>query len=116
MVEGILCCICAAAVLLLLFGAMAEGATDNHTKETEMKEPRDLEDMMNILTLTIVRHKAEEEFFRRSAQTSNSLVAKVHFSEISRELSGLRKNLEARKRKLAEELSDTRAVGQKLAN
>jgi YHS domain-containing protein len=71
-----------------------------------MDEYKDLEDMIEIITTAIAIHEREEEFFRRSAEASSREVAKELFTEISEDLSNYRKNLEARKQKLLQALSD----------
>lgn len=71
-----------------------------------MPKHRDLLDMIEIVTTTIEIHAKEEEFFRRSAAASTSEVAKNLFSEIADDLGKYRKNLESRRQKLWDALSD----------
>ena len=62
--------------------------------------------MVEILSLAIVRQEAEEQFFRRSAQSSSSEVAKSLLIEIADDLKSYCKNLEQRKQKLLGALED----------
>ena len=74
-----------------------------------MARYRDLEDMIGIITLAIVRQETEEEFFRRSARSSTSEIAKEVFSEIAEDLARYRESLEARRQRLLNALNDLKA-------
>ena len=69
-----------------------------------MAKHRDIEDMIEILTIAAVRQETEEQFFRRSANASSNEVAKSLFSEIADDLNKYVKNLEERKNKLLDAL------------
>jgi rubrerythrin len=73
-----------------------------------MSEYKDLEDMIDVLTLAIGREESEEQFFRRSAEASDHQAARAMFSEIAEELTNHRKNLESRRERLLEALKDLR--------
>jgi YHS domain-containing protein/histone H3/H4 len=74
--------------------------------EAGMPEHREIEDMIEILTIAIIRQETEEQFFRRSAHASTSEVAKALFLEIADDLKRYCENLEMRKRKLVGALAD----------
>jgi YHS domain-containing protein len=74
--------------------------------EVGMPEHREIEDMIEILTIAIVRQETEEQFFRRSAHASTSEVARALFLEIADDLKGYSENLEARRQKLVGALAD----------
>ena len=74
---------------------------------------QDLETMIEILGLAIARQEAEEEFFRRSAHASSNEVAQSLFTEIADDMKAYVENLEQRKRKLLEALSELTAAGEK---
>ncbi len=71
-----------------------------------MAEFRDIEDMIEILSLAIARQETEEEFFRRSAEASTNEVAKALFMEIAEDLAAYRLGLEKRKKKLMDAKED----------
>jgi rubrerythrin len=73
-----------------------------------MSKHRDLEDMIEALTLTIVIHEREIAFFRRSAAISSSEEAKVLFQEIAEEMDSHVSSLADRKDKLMKRLADLR--------
>lgn len=75
-----------------------------------MSEYRDLEDMIDALTIAIGREEAEEQFFQRSAEASKHEVGKKMFLEIQGEFATLRKSLESRRERLLEALTDLRAI------
>jgi len=75
---------------------------------------KDLEDMIEILSVAIVGQETEEQFFRRSAEASSSAVAKALFLEIAEEFVGYRRNLEARKQKLEGALEDLKRAEQRV--
>lgn len=71
-----------------------------------MAEFRDIDDMIEILSLAIARQETEEEFFRRSSQASTNEVAKGLFAEIADDFAAYRQGLEARKQKLLDVRQD----------
>ena len=71
-----------------------------------MPEHREIEDMIEILTIAIVRQETEEQFFRRSAHASTSEVAKALFLEIADDLKRYSESLETRRKKLMGALAD----------
>lgn len=73
-----------------------------------MAEVKDLERILEIISLAIVRQETEEAFFRRSAASSTSQDAKNLFTEIADDMARCRKNLDDRKDKLFQALSSTR--------
>ncbi len=76
-----------------------------------MTEYKDLEDMIEVLNVAIVRQETEEQFFRRSAKHSTQNGSKALFTEIADELKIYIKGLEARRLKLTDlinELKDTK--------
>ena len=73
-----------------------------------MSDYKDLEDMVDVLTLAIGREESEEQFFSRSAESSKHEAAKTMFKEIADEFANHRKNLESRRERLLEALSDLR--------
>ena len=66
---------------------------------------KDLNDMIEILHLAIVREETEEQFFLRSAAASTSESARTLFSEIAEELGLYLNSLRSRKQKLEEALA-----------
>jgi rubrerythrin len=75
-----------------------------------LREHRDLKDMIEVLSIAIVREETEEEFFRRSAKASTSRVAAELYREIAEEFSEQRQSLEARKDNLEAALRDLMKV------
>ncbi|MFH0768636.1 MAG: hypothetical protein V1932_03595 [Chloroflexota bacterium] len=71
-----------------------------------MQENRNMRDMIEVLSIAIVREQTEEDFFRRSAKASTSKVAADLYLEIAEELAEHRRNLETRKQKLEGALKD----------
>jgi YHS domain-containing protein len=71
-----------------------------------MPEHREIEDMIEILTIAIVRQETEEQFFLRSAHASTSEVAKALFLEIADDLKRYSESLETRRGKLMGALAD----------
>lgn len=71
-----------------------------------MQEHRDLKDMIEVLSVAIVREENEEAFYRRSAKASTSKVAAELYLEIAEEFGKHRQSLEARKQKLENALTD----------
>ena len=69
-------------------------------------ENKDIGEMIEVLSIAIVRGEAECEFFRRSAKASTSSVAKALFSEIAEELGKYRQSLAERRQKLLDALGD----------
>ena len=76
-----------------------------------MPEHREIEDMIEILTIAIVRQETEEQFFRRSAHASTSEVAKALFLEIADDLKRYSESLETRRKKLMGALADLVSSG-----
>jgi YHS domain-containing protein len=76
-----------------------------------MSEYRDLEDMIEVLNIAIIRQETEEQFFRRSSNASTSEFSRTMFSRISEELAAYVKTLEERREKLAIALNDLKAKG-----
>ena len=62
-----------------------------------MIEKKELDAMVEVLTLAIARQEAEEHIFRRSAEKSTSETAKNLFEEIAEDLRRYRETLEGRK-------------------
>lgn len=71
-----------------------------------MQDHRDLIDMIEVLSIAIVREETEEDFFRRSAKASTNKVAADLYLEIAEELVKQKQSLQARKQKLEIALSD----------
>jgi YHS domain-containing protein len=76
-----------------------------------MSEHRDIEDMIEVLNIAIIRQETEEQFFRRSANASTSDFSRTMFARISGELSAYIKTLEERKEKLTAALKDLKVKG-----
>lgn len=76
-----------------------------------MSEHKDLEEMIDIITLAIARQEPEEEFFRRSAEASTSEVARALFLEIAEDLARYCKSLETRRQRLLGALKDLKTEG-----
>jgi YHS domain-containing protein len=76
-----------------------------------MSEYRDIEDMIEVLDIAIIRQETEEQFFQRSANASTSEFSRTMFSQISEELAAYVKTLEERREKLAIALNDLKAKG-----
>lgn len=74
-----------------------------------MNELKDMETMLEILSMAIVCLETEESFFRRSAQSSTSEVAKNLFSEIADDFTGYRKNLDERKSRILDAVDTLKA-------
>ncbi len=71
-----------------------------------MQEYRNMRDMIEVLSIALVREQSEEDFFRRSAKASTSKIAADLYLEIAEELAEYRKDLEARKQKLEDALKN----------
>jgi hypothetical protein len=71
-----------------------------------MPEYKDLETMLEIVTLAVVRQETEENFFRRSAASSTDEVARRLFTEIADDMGNYRKSLEERRDKLETALQE----------
>lgn len=76
-----------------------------------MSRFQDLETMIEILGLTIVRQKSEEQFFRRSAEASSGEVARALFTELAEDMRNYVVNLEQRRQKLVDAL-ETLTMGE----
>jgi rubrerythrin len=71
-----------------------------------MQEHRDLKDMIEVLSIAIVREETEEDFFRRLAKASTNKVAGDLYLEIAEDIVKQRQSLESRKQKLEAALKD----------
>ena len=71
-----------------------------------MTTKKDLEAMIEAISVTIVREESEEQFYRRSASGSTSQAAKDLFIEIAEQVEKHRMNLEHRRDKLFKDLED----------
>jgi rubrerythrin len=71
-----------------------------------MAEHKDMRDMIEVLSISIVREEAEEQFYRRSASASTSQIVKELFLEIADEVAKHRQNLEQRRDRLLGALED----------
>ncbi len=69
-----------------------------------MARNKDLELMIEALTLTIVVHEREEAFFRRSAVSSSSQQVKSLFLEIADEMGGHIISLVSKRQNLTNDL------------
>jgi hypothetical protein len=69
-----------------------------------MASYKDLEMMVEALTMTIAIHEREESFFRRSAAASTSQPVKTLFLEIADEMNGHIIGLITRRQKITNEL------------
>jgi rubrerythrin len=67
---------------------------------------KDMQHMIEVLSISIVREETEEQFYRRSASRSNSQVVKDLFLEIAEEVKKHRQNLEQRRERLTGALND----------
>jgi rubrerythrin len=67
---------------------------------------KDMQHMIEVLSISIVREETEEQFYRRSASRSNSQVVKDLFLEIAEEVKKHRQNLEQRRERLTGALDD----------
>ena len=76
-----------------------------------MNCPHSLEEMLEIISIAIVRQGTEEEFFRRSAQASTSLVAKNLLSELADDFNEYIKKLEKRRENIQTSLNDLKKNG-----
>lgn len=76
-----------------------------------MSKYKDLEEMLEIISIAIVRQGTEEEFFRRSAQASTSLVAKNLLSELADDFNEYIKKLEKRRENIQTSLNDLKKNG-----
>lgn len=72
---------------------------------------KDLKDMMEAVATAISIFENEREFFRRSAQASDSDMAKALFQEIAEDIEKYILQLEERKGKLAMALQDLTTGG-----
>ncbi len=71
-----------------------------------MAERKDLETMIEVVSLAIVRQETEEAFFRRSAGSSTCGTACSLFTEIADEIAGYVLHLKGKREKLVIELND----------
>ncbi len=71
-----------------------------------MPEYKDLETMLEIVSMAIVHQETEENFFRRSANSSTNELARSLFTEIADDMADYRKGLEVRRDKLVTALND----------
>jgi rubrerythrin len=78
-----------------------------------MTEHKDMQDMIEVLSLSIVREETEEQFYRRSASASTSNVVRALFLEIANEVAKHRQNLEQRRERLLDALEDLRKAKEK---
>jgi rubrerythrin len=78
-----------------------------------MTERNDLRDMLEALSISIVREEAEEQFYQCSASASTSQVAKELFLEIGDEVAKHRHNLEQRRNRLLDALEDLKKAEEK---
>ena len=78
-----------------------------------MAEHKDMRDMIEVLSISIVREEAEEQFYRRSASASTSQVVKELFLEIADEVAKYRQNLEQRRDRLLGALDDLKKAKEK---
>ena len=78
-----------------------------------MSEDKDLQDMIEVLGITIVREEAEEQFYRRSSAASTREVVRGLFLEIADEVEKHRKNLEYRRKRLIGALEDLQKAREK---
>jgi len=65
---------------------------------------REKKGLLDMLALAIVRQRSDEDFFRRSAEASTSLPAKLVLTEIADLMGECRKHLESRKALLIQAL------------
>jgi rubrerythrin len=65
-------------------------------------QKKDMDDIIEALTLAVVRQETEEKFFRRSAEKSTTDDAKALFLEIARDFQRYRERLEVKKRGVVE--------------
>jgi len=78
-----------------------------------MSEYKDLQDMIEVLHIAIIRQESEEQFFRRSANASTSQFSKTVFTEIADELAAYIKTLDDRKEKLTSAFDALKSKGMK---
>jgi hypothetical protein len=71
-----------------------------------VSDHREIEDMIDILTMAIVRQETEEQFFRRSAQASTSPIAKPLLLEIANDLRTYSNSLGVRRQRLLDSLDE----------
>lgn len=71
-----------------------------------MTEHKDIQDMIEVLSISIVREEAEEQFYRCSASASTGQVVRDFFLEIADEVGKHRQNLEQRRERLLGALED----------
>jgi rubrerythrin len=72
---------------------------------------KDMQNMIEVLSISIVREETEEQFYRRSASASTSQVVKDLFLEIADEVKKHRQNLEQRREKLTGALEEKAKKG-----
>jgi rubrerythrin len=70
-----------------------------------MATNKDIETMIQALTMTIAIHEREEAFFRRSAGFSTGEETKELFLEIAKEMNQHAATLQSRKTKLVDKLA-----------
>jgi rubrerythrin len=78
-----------------------------------MTEYKDIQDMIEVLSISIVREETEERFYRRSASASTSQVVRDLFLEIADEVEKHRQNLEQRRKRLLGALEDLQKAKEK---
>jgi rubrerythrin len=71
---------------------------------------KDMQHMIEVLSISIVREETEEQFYRRSASRSNSQVVKDLFLEIAEEVKKHRQNLEQRRERLTGALDNLQKI------
>jgi hypothetical protein len=76
-----------------------------------MPKDKDIEIMIQALTMTIAIHEREEAFFRRSADVSTSEEARELFLEIADEMNVHAMKLETRKIRLIDRLAALTRTG-----
>ena len=77
------------------------------------EQHKDIQDMIEVLSISIVREEAEEQFYRRSASASTSKVARDLFLEIADEVEKHRQNLEQRQKRFLDALDDLQKAKEK---
>jgi YHS domain-containing protein len=75
-----------------------------------MERYEDLEEMIEILITAMAIHEREEEFFRRSAASASSEVARTMLTEIADDLAGHRKDMEMRRQRLVDALESLKSA------
>jgi rubrerythrin len=78
-----------------------------------MAEYKDMQDMIEVLSISIVREETEEQFYQRSASASTSQIVKELFLEIAGDVAEHRQNLEQRRNRLLGALEDLKKAKEK---